>query len=127
MLHHIALTVINPDEIRTFYEEVLLFSLRYKFSLDTIDLLKQLFNTKRQTEVFVMKRQDVQLEIFIDPVREKRRFSHICLEYWKSGMIFNRAVESGYRTWIKKNPDHLTYFIWDKSENLFEIKEVEES
>lgn len=40
MLHHIALTVTDPEEIRNFYEEVLLFSLRYKFSLDAIDLLR---------------------------------------------------------------------------------------
>ena len=124
-MHHIALTVTDPDEIRSFYEEVLLFRLHYRFSLDTIDLLRQLFQTERPTEVYVLKHQDVQLEIFIDPVKEKKRFFHICLEYWKTGMIFNRAVESGYRTWIKKNPDHLTYFIWDKSENLFEIKEIE--
>ena len=127
MLHHIALAVTDPEEIRNFYEEVLLFSLRYKFSLDTIDVLRQLFNTKNPTEVYVMKHQDVQLEIFIDPVKERKRFSHICLVYWKTGMIYNHAVQSGYRTWTKKGPGHLAYFIWDKSENLFEIKEMEES
>ncbi|MGE4587609.1 MAG: VOC family protein, partial [Mangrovibacterium sp.] len=61
MLHHIALTVTEPEEIRNFYEEVLLFSLRYKFSLDTVDVLTHLFNTEKQTEVYVMKHQDVQL------------------------------------------------------------------
>ncbi|MGV8091222.1 MAG: VOC family protein [Mangrovibacterium sp.] len=127
MLHHIALTVTDPEEIRNFYEEVLLFSLRYKFSLDTIDVLRQLFHTDRQTEVYVMKHQDVQLEIFIDPVKEKKRFSHVCFQYRETGLIFDQAVKSGYRTWTKKNSGRLTYFIWDKSENLFEIKEMEES
>ena len=127
MLHHLALTVTDPEDIRNFYEEVLLFSLRYRFSMDAIDVLSHLFHTERKTEVYVMKHQNLQLEVFIDPVKEEKRFSHVCLEYWKAGLIFDRAVESGYRTWIKRNPEHLTYFIWDKSENLFEIKEMEES
>ncbi len=92
MLHHIALTVTDPEEIRNLYEEVLLFRLRYKFSLGAIDLLRQLFKTERPAEVYVLKHQDVQLEIFIDPVKGKKHFSHICLEYWKTGMVFNRAL-----------------------------------
>jgi catechol 2,3-dioxygenase-like lactoylglutathione lyase family enzyme len=126
MLHHVALTVIDSEEIRKFYEEVLQFSLSYSFSLDSIDVLRELFSTEKQTEVYIMKRENLKLEIFIDHVKEKKRFSHICLDYLNSSQIFKYAVQLGYRTWIKKNPHHFTYFIWDKSGNLFEIKERED-
>jgi hypothetical protein len=42
-------------------------------------------------------------------------------------MIYNKAVEFGYKTFVKRNPTNATYFIWDKSGNLYEIKETEDS
>jgi len=51
-------------------------------------------------------------------------FSHICLAYQNAEGTYKKAVEKGYRTLIKKYPVNDTYFIWDKSGNMFEITEI---
>jgi len=71
-----------------------------------------------------MNYQDVQFEIFISLRKEKKVFSHVCLAYWKAELTYNNAKKLGYKAIIKNNPDNDTYFIWDKSGNMFEIKEI---
>jgi len=49
-------------------------------------------------------------------------FSHICLAYPDPENIYRKAVDRGYKTFVKKNPVKNTFFIWDQSGNLFELK-----
>ncbi len=123
MLQHIALTVNDSDEIKHFYEEVLLFNMQRKFSVNS-DVTRQIFNVGGITDVYVMNHQDAQFEIFISSLKEKKAFSHICLSYSKAENIFKKAVDMGYKSLIKENRRNNTYFIWDKSGNMFEIKEI---
>lgn len=125
MLQHIALTVNDPEEIENFYEKVLLFDMKYKFSMNG-KVPQQIFNIKGPTDVRVLEYQNVQLEIFVSPQKEKKVFSHICLGYWEPENSYRKAVKSGYKALLKHNESHDTYFIWDKSNNMFEIKEMQE-
>lgn len=125
MIQHIALTVNDSEEIKNFYEEVLLFNIQHKFSIDR-EITKQIFNIEKLTDVYVMNRHDIQFEIFINSIKEKKVFSHICLGYRQTEIIYNKADKLGYKTLVKKNPINNTYFIWDKSGNMFEIKEITE-
>ncbi len=123
MLQHIALTVNDSKEIKNFYENVLLFSLVRKFSVNG-ETTQQIFSTDDSADVYLMWNHDIQLEIFLSPKKERKVFSHICLAYWKAELTYKKAVKSGYKALLKKNPVNNTYFIWDKSDNMFEIKEV---
>lgn len=123
MLQHIALTVNDSEEIENFYEKVLLFNMKYKFSVNG-EVTRQIFNVEGLTDVYAMNHQDVQFEIFISLRKEKKVFSHVCLAYWKAELTYNNAKKLGYKAIIKNNPDNDTYFIWDKSGNMFEIKEI---
>jgi extradiol dioxygenase family protein len=125
MLQHIALTINDSEEIENFYENILLFSLKRKFSVNG-EVTRQIFNTGETVDVYMMGHQDTQLEIFLSPKKERKVFSHICLAYWKAVITYNMAVELGYKALVKKNPVNDTYFIWDKSGNMFEIKEIVE-
>jgi len=125
MLHHIALTVNEPEEIKDFYEEVLLFNLQQKFSVNGETAL-QIFNTDETTEVYLMQQNDIRFEIFISSQKENKAFSHICLSYNKAENIFKKAVDMGCKSFIKENRGNNTYFIWDRSGNMFEIKEITE-
>jgi len=78
MLQHIALTVNDPEELKNFYEAVLLFNMHHKFSLKG-EIARQIFDEEGLTDVYVMNHQDIQFEIFISPKKEKKVFSHICL------------------------------------------------
>jgi len=125
MLQHIALSVNDPEEIENFYENILLFSTKHKFSVNGA-ISQQIFNVEEAVDVYMMDYHDTQFEIFINREKEKKVFSHICLAYWKSEITYKTASELGYKTIIKNNPCNNTYFIWDKSGNMFEIKELQE-
>ncbi len=122
MLQHIALTVNDPEEIKDFFEKVLLFEVERKFILNT-GLNQQIFNNEGEVDVYNISSHDARFEIFVSPEKEKLEYAHVCLAYKNSEDIYNKAIKSGYKTVIKENPGYDTYFIWDKSDNMFEIKE----
>lgn len=126
MLQHIGLTAIDSEEIENFYEEVLFLSMKHKFTINS-DISQQIFNVNDVTDVYVMGQQDLEFEIFISHRKEKRVFSHVCLTYPVPEIIYESAVKSGYKALVKNSPDHNTYFIWDKSGNMFEIKKIQNS
>jgi len=65
------------------------------------------------------------LKYFI--VREKKpRYSHIFVSAILKQKLFIKAVKSNYKVLVKRNPVNDTYFISDKSGNVFEIKEIQE-
>ncbi len=121
MLKHIALTVNDALEIKNFYEDILLFSLKQKHTVDG-KIISLIFDVEKTTDIYIMEQHDVQFEIFISPEKEKKVFSHICLVYRNAEVIYNNSLKREYKAIIKKNPDSDTYFIWDRSGNMFEIK-----
>lgn len=121
VLQHVALTVNDSEEIENFYEDILLFKLRDKFLLKK-ELAQKIFNVRATTDVYIMDQMELQFEIFLSSRKEKRVFSHICMTYTEPEMIYHKAVDKGYKTALKQNPMHDTFFIWDHSGNLFELK-----
>ncbi|MFO7657231.1 MAG: hypothetical protein R6W78_09200 [Bacteroidales bacterium] len=123
MLQHIALTINNPEEIENFYEGVLLFNNKNKYSLSEENSLN-IFNLKGSTDVFFMNHQNTDFELFVCEEKENKLFAHVCLAYWKAEITYHNALDRGYKTYVKQNVSHNTYFIWDKSGNMFEIKDI---
>ncbi|MBN2699412.1 MAG: VOC family protein [Bacteroidales bacterium] len=123
MLQHIAITINDSEEIENFYEDVLQCRLKHKFKLNR-EISRQIFNKDAAPDIYVMVLQDSEFEIFLSSGRERKEYSHICLAYPQSEEIYRKAAERGYKTLIKKNPVNDTYFIWDRSGNLFEIKKT---
>lgn len=124
MLNHVALSLTDSEEIENFYKEILLFSIDHKFTMNSL-ISQKIFNIKNPTDVYVMRYEDVVFEIFISMLKEKKVFSHTCLSYHNPEVIYNKANKSGYRTEIREGQDHSTWFIWDKSGNMFEIKGIQ--
>jgi hypothetical protein len=121
VLKHIALTITDSREIGNFYEEILNFRIKYKFTMSS-DLTRKIFDEDNPTDVYVLGQQDLEFEVFISLKKETRVFSHICLTYQNPEIIYENALKSGYKTIIKEGVNHSTGFIWDKSGNMFEIK-----
>ena len=101
MLQHIALTVNDPDEIENFYKEVLLFSTKYKFSVNG-KIIRQIFNIRRTTDVYMMSQHNTDFELFINQKKEKKVFSHTCLAYRKAETIYYNAINSGYKALVSQ-------------------------
>ena len=123
MLHHIGLSVNQPEDIQNFYEEVLLFQIKHRTSIDG-KIIEKIFQVPENVDICFMENQDTLFEIFIHSLQEKNVFSHVCLSYTGHTDIYHNAIQRGYRSVIKENPNHDTYFIWDHSGNMFEIKKA---
>jgi len=125
-LNHVALSVNDSEEIENFYEDILGFSLKRKF-LMAADVAQKFFGVTKEIDVYVMKKTDVWLEIFLYPERKNKIFRHLCLEYFGSEVIYTKAQKSGYKTEIKINRGRNdTFFIWDRCGNMFELKEAKD-
>ncbi|HDR88401.1 MAG TPA: hypothetical protein ENN63_02065 [Bacteroidetes bacterium] len=123
MLEHVALAVNDSEEIENFFEEVLMFRLEKKFILPG-EVTRQVFDVESNTDVYLMKRRGITLEIFITGEKEKKVFSHLCLAYPDPQHVYERAAGKGYATILREKGEHTTYFIRDKSHNMFEIKKA---
>jgi catechol 2,3-dioxygenase-like lactoylglutathione lyase family enzyme len=124
-LNHVALSVNDPEEIENFYENILEFNLKRMFSMDAGTSLK-FFGKEKEIDVYFMEKDSVGVEIFLYPEKGKETFPHLCLEYHNSNTVFDNAGRLGYKTEIKINPGgNDTYFIWDRSGNMFELKEIQ--
>ena len=124
-LNHVAFSVNDSEEIENFYEDILGFSLQRKFLMDAGISLK-FFGKEKEIDVYFMEKDDVGLEIFLYPEKGRKTFPHLCLEYHNSSTVFYKARKLGCKTEIKINPGRSdTYFIWDRSGNMFELKELQ--
>ncbi|HDJ34475.1 MAG TPA: hypothetical protein ENF21_10320 [Bacteroidetes bacterium] len=123
MLEHVALAVNDSEDIENFFEEVLMFRLEKKFILPG-EVTRQVFDLEKDTDVYLMKHKEVTLEIFITGEKEKRVFSHMCLAYPDPENVYKRAVGKGYAAILREKREQTTYFIRDKSHNMFEIKKA---
>ncbi|MCK9326375.1 MAG: VOC family protein [Bacteroidales bacterium] len=123
-LKHIGLSVNDSEEIENFYEDILGFSLQRKF-LMAADITSTFFGIARDIDVYFMEKDHIGLEIFLYPEKGKKVFPHQCLEFAGCHDAYTKAQERNYKTEVKINPGRSnTFFIWDKSGNMFELKEA---
>lgn len=121
-LQHIGLSVNNFNEINNFFKEILHFNLHHTFSINE-EITHHIFQINEKVDVYVMEHQNVEFELFVSTNNERKVFSHVCLAYPNAETIFKSAIEAGYRSVIRHGKMNDTYFIWDESGNMFEIKE----
>lgn len=118
-----AFSVNDSEEIENFYEDILGFSLKRKFLMDA-GISAKFFGVNKEIDVYFMEKDDVGFEIFLHPEKGKKVFPHLCLEYPNCSAIYSGAQKQSYKTEIKINLGRNdTYFVWDKSGNMFELKD----
>ncbi|MBN2272923.1 MAG: VOC family protein [Bacteroidales bacterium] len=122
MLQHVAFAINDPEEIDAFYKNVLHFTILRTFSINE-NVSETVFNVPEEVDVYVMGNNDLEFEMFITPLEERKVFSHVCLKYRQSEALYHRAISAGYKAVSRKGMSSQTYFIWDRSGNMFEIKE----
>jgi len=115
--------VNDPEEIKNFYKNELLFSIKHKFTIDS-DISNEIFNVAETTDVYIMNCNDVTFEIFTTHEKEHKVFSHICLGYRQAENVNKYVLKGGYESIIKKGGNNITCFIWNKNNNMFEIKDL---
>lgn len=121
MLMHIGLNIIEPREVIDFYEEILGFSENKRFILGQ-DLSKKIFNINHAPGVFLLRKNDLVLELFVTFEKNKPQYRHICFEMNDRENIIKKALLKDYKVEIiKREEKEDMIFVWDKSDNIFEL------
>ena len=120
-LEHVALNIADPEEIESFYCEILGMSEIRHFVLDK-DLTREIFGIKKETTVFQLQKNEILLEIFLIPERFENGFSHLCISISDREEIAEKADQNGYSCMRLKRGNSNMIFIKDKSGNIFELK-----
>ncbi len=122
-LEHIALTINNHDEIIDFYHKVLEMKTVKAFTLNS-ELSTTIFGIKKGVHVYLLKKDDLIFEIFVSPVKISHGYSHVCFSTSKREVLIQNAIKLDYEViQIEREYSDLV-FLKDKSNNIFEIKEL---
>ena len=120
-LEHIAITINHSDEIINFYERILGMEQERNFVLDKT-LSTKIFGVNENLPVYLMKREDFVLEIFIYK-QKLQSVNHLCISVENRENLIKEVQEKGYETIIIEREQPDLVFIKDKSGNIFEIKQ----
>jgi len=123
-LEHIALNIIDSQEVKNFYQNVLGMIEVRNYELEK-DLAKQFFNIRKNTSVYLLQKDDLFFELFVNTKLYKQGFNHICVKVKNREAIVEKAKKYSYQCIIRKREYFDQIFIGDKSGNIFEIKEVD--
>lgn len=121
MLLHIGLSLTDIEEVTNFYENILSFRIHHRFALYP-EIALDLFGVNKSVDVVVMEKEGLQLELFIHQEMESKTFTHLCLVEDALESMAEKARKAGYRLKERRQPGKVTYFLWDHSGNLFELK-----
>lgn len=122
-LNHIALTITNVEEIDNFYNKLLGCNLEKEFKINS-ELSFQIFNIKRETEVFLVRKENLFFELFLYPETIKPTYSHVCIVVPEREKLVRLADKGNYKVMHIARDIHDLLFISDKSNNIFELKEA---
>lgn len=125
-LEHIALNITDPQEVKKFYQNVLGMVEVRNYELDK-DLANLFFNIRENTLVYLMQKDDLFLELFINTKLRDYGFNHICIYVDNRESIVDKAKNNSYKCIRRKREYFDQIFISDNSGNIFEIKEVNKS
>lgn len=121
-LEHIALSITDPEDITNFYQDILGMDKVKDFVLDK-SLAYDIFGINKDTNVFLLHKEQVFLEIFVINRLQIKSFNHTCLAFDDRKSVFENAKQMGYTCIYKQKESSELFFIKDKSGNVFELKD----
>ena len=120
MVRHIALNIAKND-LNEFYVEILKGEIIGHFDLVKEDAIR-IFDIHKSVDVYYVKYEDFELELFVYPNSVRATFNHLCIAMSDCRGIYKDAKKQNFWTFVRTNNDKETYFIKDKSGNMFELK-----
>ncbi|MBI9065770.1 MAG: VOC family protein [Salinivirgaceae bacterium] len=122
-INHIALNIENKDEITNFYQNILCFKFEYDFDMP-FSLSSDIFGIENSTKVYLVKKENTILELFMHSVKSNIGYAHICLDVDNRENTAVKCNEEGYPVIrIERNDKTDLLFIKDKNGNIFELKD----
>lgn len=117
---HIALEIVEND-LNDFYQDILHCKVISKRILNKDDA-NQIFGVNNSVNIYYVKGDGFELELFVNHDSSAQQFSHICLETERANEIFQQSLKEEYRVKKRGREQSPTYFIKDRNGNIFEIK-----
>ncbi len=121
-LEHVALAIIDYNDIGHFYHEILGMKEVNSFVLDKV-LANDIFGIEKEIKVFLLQKDKLLLEIFLTGGECVHGFNHICISVNNREEIVKRAIQNSYRCLQLKRGNSDMVFVTDNSGNIFEIKQ----
>ena len=122
-LEHIALTINSHDEIINFYHNVLDMKTVKAFTLNS-ELANAIFNINMGVHVYLLKKGNLMLEVFVSPKKISHGFNHICISVSNRELFIQNAIKRKYEVIQIEREFNNLVFLKDKNGNAFEIKEI---
>ena len=121
-LNHVGLNIQSEEEIVNFYQNILGFHFEYQFDMPT-ELSHNIFGINKQLKVFLYKKGDALLELFVYSVNPNKRFSHLCFEVKDRESIAAKCEKSRCQVIrIKRIDRNDILFVKNVSGNIFELR-----
>jgi len=121
MLNHIGITINDASEIKDFYQDIIGMEIVNQFTINE-NLSKQIFEIDRETDVYLMQKDDLIFELFINENSDFRSYNHICINVHSRSNLIKRAENNNYTCIIIPRENFDLIFIKDKLGNIFEVK-----
>jgi len=121
-LEHVAFTITDYNEIEQFYHEILEMNKMKSFVLDKV-LARDIFGIEKETKVFLLQKDELILEIFLNTEQHHQGFNHICISTSHREEIVKKATQHSYKCLRLKRKNSDMIFVTDNSGNIFEIKQ----
>ena len=122
MLNHIGITINDISEVKNFYQEIMGMKIVKHFAIDKY-LSDQVFQINQETDVFLMQKDNMILELFIHEDTFPERYDHICVSVRSRSNLIEKAKNKKYA--CKRIPRKIfdLVFVMDNAGNKFEVKE----
>jgi len=120
-LNHIGINITDETDIQRFYEEILGFQRERDFSI-AASIARQFFAIHREVKIFLLKKGQFKLELFVHDEPVRCGFSHLCIEVDNRETIIQQCKAKGFPVLRMKRENGDLIFIQDTSGNRFELK-----
>jgi catechol 2,3-dioxygenase-like lactoylglutathione lyase family enzyme len=122
MLQHIGLDISDKSEIDNFYKELLGFQIVREFQINR-QLSQKIFGLEKDASAFLMQKDYLKLELFVNGDSKQPHFGHICLKVPQREYTCHASQQKGYHVIRKQRQHSDLIFLQDGYGNLFELKE----
>ena len=122
MLNHIGIVINEVAEIENFYQNILGMKIVKQFKLDR-ELSNEIFKINKETDVYMMQKDDLILELFITQNPRSVSYDHLCISVHSRKKLIEKAKKDNYSCLIIPEENYDIVFIKDGSGNIFEVKE----
>jgi len=124
-LNHVGLNIQSEEETVNFYQNILGFHFEYQFDMPA-ELGNNVFGVNKQLTVFLYRKENILLELFVHSVNCAKRIAHLCFEVKDRESIATQCEEGKYQvTRITRMGKADILFVKDKAGNIYELKDGE--